>query len=262
MRFVFNPLARAGLVLMAGASAACAARTRPIERGPAPVDGRAAAAPAGPIDTAGLTRIRFARGTSSGILNDSLGPRATRSYLLGALQAQVMLAHAIAWNDSRENPPAGTTSVRVFEALDGRELRGAGEPGPLWFGHLPGTGDFVVRVTAGDAPVVYTLAVQIPRRVLVDARDPSASFTGTAPSHAPIDYLLAGAAGRTLEVELHTPTPGTSLHIYGLEDGIQLSRLAEGRQRYSGTLPSPQDYVISVVPGADQAPYDLRVTLR
>lgn len=252
---------RLALILL-GAVVACGSHNPSAERGPAPVPARGPVPVAGPIDTAGMPRVRFAPGTTSGILNDSLGPGGSRDYLLGALQAQVMLAHAIAWNDMRDRSPGGETSVRVFEAIDGRELRGTSPSGPLWSGRLPGTGDFVVRVNAGSAPVAYTLAVQLPLRVLVNARQPSASFSGTVQSHAPIDYLLAGIGGRTLEVELHTPNPTTYLHIYGLDDAVQLSRLPEGRQQYSGVLPSSQDYIISVVPGADQAPYDLRVTLR
>ena len=81
----------------------------------------AAVAPFSPTDTAAFLRVRFAQGTTSGILDDSLPAGHDRGYLLGALQDQVMLAHAIAW------PPAVgrdelEARVRVYRAYDGVEL--------------------------------------------------------------------------------------------------------------------------------------------
>ena len=91
--------------------------------------------------------------------------------------------------------------------------------------------------------------------------DPTAVFTGTAPSRAPIDFLVRVDAGRTLEVNLGgAPTVG--LHIYGLNDGTQLARLADRQRLYAGRVETTQDYVVSMVPGAERAAYDLQVTVR
>jgi hypothetical protein len=220
--------------------------------------GRSEATPAwtGVADTIGMTRVRFARGTTSGVVNDSLPAGGERAYLLGALQGQVMLAHAIAWSGA-----GGGTVVRVFRP-DGGELAAPGGVGPLWTGRLPLSGDYVVRVRATDGPAGYTLAVQIPRRVVVDRENPSTSFAGVAPSRAPVDYLIKGERGRALDVELRTVDGGTHLHIYGLDDGAQLAPLADRRQRFGAPLPSTQDYVISVVPAGEGARYELLVTLR
>ena len=207
-------------------------------------------------DTTGMTRVRFARGTTSGLLNDSLRAGGERAYLLGALQGQVMLAHAIAWSGA-----GGGTTVRVFRP-DGGELTAPGGAGPLWTGRLPLSGDYVVRVRAAGQPASYTLAVQIPRRVVVDRENPSTSFAGVAPSRAPVDYLIKGERGRTLDVELRSEDADTHLHIYGLDDGAQLAPLADRRRRFSGPLPSTQDYVISVVPAGEGARYELMVTMR
>jgi len=217
---------------------------------------------AAPIDTTGLARIRFARGTTSGILNDSLPARETRSYVLGALQGQVMLVHAIAWSDPAGRHPAGEATVRVFRGVDGAELRSSAGDGDQWSGRLPSSGDFVVRVTAGAAPVSYTLAVQIPRRVVVDQENPTTSFSGLAPSRGPIDYIIKAEPGNRLEVALEADSAASSLHIYGLDTGVQLARLSDRRRRFLGTVPTTQDYVVSVVPGAEQVRYDLLITLR
>jgi hypothetical protein len=218
-----------------------------------------------PTDTAAFVRVRFARGTTSGILDDSLPAGRERGYLIGALQDQVMLAHAIAW------PPAvGRTGpdarVRVYRAHDGTELEAPGPGGPLWFGHLPGTGDYVIRVTApADQPIGYTLAVQIPRRLVLDRGHPQSEVSARAPSRAPVDFLVKGDRGRFLRVELRgAPVGGAAptLHVYGLDDGVQLAPLGERRRNWSGALPSDQDYVVSVIPPAQGAQYDLLVGLR
>ena len=261
MRSVTRPAVR-GACLIAGIAAAACARggsTAPGRPSPAaaPVARTAAATP---IDTVGLRRVRFAPGTTSGILDDSLAPGATRSYLVGARQGQVMLAHAIAWPVAERLHPPPEPAVHVFAAATGHELPSPRAEPEIWSARLPADGDYVVRVTAW-AQTTYTLAVQIPRQVLVSAEQPTAIFTGSTPSRAPIDYLIRADAGRTLEVVLGgAPTVG--LHVYGLTDGAQLARLADRQRLYAGRVATTQDYVVSVVPGAERAAYDLRITLR
>jgi hypothetical protein len=212
-----------------------------------------------PTDTTGLLRVRFARGTTSGLVNDSLRAGEARGYLLGADQGQVMLVHAITWPVRQgESPPAAT--VRVYSVEQGSELTAPAGAGSLWSGRLPSSGDYTVRVSA-TGPTAYTLAVQIPRRLSPTAGDPTAAITGTAPSRAPVDYIIAGASGQTLAASVRESDPVT-LHLYGLDDGEQLAPLPERRQLWAGRLPATQDYVVSVVPADEGARYELTVTLR
>jgi hypothetical protein len=150
-----------------------------------------------PWDTTGLLRVRFARGTTSGLVNDSLRAGETRGYLIGAEQG----------------------------------------------------------------PTAYTLAIQIPRRLTPTAGDPTAAIAGTAPSRAPVDYIIEGDSGQTLAASLRESDPAT-LHLYGLDDSEQLAPLPERRRLWAGRLPRAQDYVVSVVPADEGAHYELTVTLR
>jgi len=254
MRSVARPGVRGSAVAIAVLTGCGGGHPSPA---PAPAAARAAVAP---IDTTGLPRIRFPRGTTSGINDDKLAAGATRSYVLHAQGGQVMLVHAISWPVAEAEHPPPEPEVRVFEAATGRELPSPrGEP-EIWSARLPGTGDYIVRVTA-EAATAYTLAVQIPKRVETSPAEPTAVFTGTAPSRAPIDFLVRVDAGRTLEVSLGgAPTVG--LHIYGLNDGIQLARLSDRQRLYAGRVETSQDYVVSMVPGSERAAYDLRVTVR
>ena len=246
------------LVAVAGLTACSHGATR-AQLSPAS-SSSASAAPTTLPDTTGATRIRFARGTTSGILNDSLPAGGTKRYLLEALQGQVMLAHAIAWPGPRAGAAPPETSVRVYDVSSGRELPAKGGPGPLWFGRLPSGGDYLVWVGV-IAPTPYTLAVQIPRRVMAQGHQP-ATFSGVAPSRAPIDYLVRGEAGRTLEVGLEGENSATHLHIYGLDDGVQLAHLAEQLRFYGGRLETTEDYIVSVIPTEPDAAYELTITLK
>ena len=222
-------------------------------RGPAPSS-------SSPADTTGLARVRFARGTTSGLVNDSLRAGETRGYLIGAEQGQVMLVHAITWPVRQEASPLPAALVRVYAVADGSELAAPSDPGALWWGRLPSSGDYMVRVSATGA-AAYTLAVQIPRRLTPGAGDPTAAITGTAPSRAPVDYVLRGTAGQRLAASVRDDDPVT-LHLYGLDDGEQLAPLPERRRLWAGTLPATQDYIVSVVPENEGGRYELTVTLR
>jgi hypothetical protein len=213
-----------------------------------------------PGDTTGLTRIRFARGTTSGIVSDSLDADQTRGYLLGAVRGQVMMVHAIIWPPRQGAEPAATARVQVFSLEDGGELSAALGEGPDWSGRLPASGDYVVRVSA-SAPTAYTLAMQIPRRLAPGASGPTAAIVGAAPTRAPVDYIIQGSEGQTLAASIPAGDPAT-LHIYGLDRGNQLAPLAERRKEWAGPLPSSQDYIVSVVPADEGASYELTVTVR
>ena len=257
-----SPVRRLGA--LAGVASLACGGSASAPAAPAPRAEPEAVAEFSPTDTAAFLRVRFAQGTTSGILDDSLAPGHDRGYLLGALQDQVMLAHAIAWpaGVGREGPEA---RVRVYRAYDGVELEAPGPDGPLWFGHLPGTGDYVIRVTApAERPVGYTLAVQIPRRLILDRGHPQSEVSARAPSRAPVDFVVKGTKGQLLRAELRGSPVGSAaptLHLYGLDDGVQLAPLGQRGRSWSGALPSDQDYVVSVIPPGEGAQYDLIVAL-
>lgn len=255
----FRPFAFSSLLVIA-----CGGSRSIGPAGAAPAADRETAAPSrastGPIDTVGLPRIRFVSGTTSGTHDDRLAAGATRSYVLSARTGQIMLVHAIGWPVAERQDPPPDPVVRVFVAGTGQELPSPRVQPEIWSGRLPLTGDYVVRVTA-EAATSYTLAVQIPKRVESSPTEPTAVYTGTAPSRAPVDFIVRVDAGRTLEVTLGG-APSVGLHIYGLNDGIQLARLSDRQRLYAGRVPKTQDYVVSMVPGTDRAAYDLRVTVR
>jgi hypothetical protein len=250
MRLPIHPAAFAVALTVAG----CGGAKATPEAAPAAI-----APPTSPWDTTGLLRVRFARGTTSGLVDDSLGQGDTGGYLIGAEQAQVMMVHAITWAQQQGSPTPAAT-VRVYSVVEGRELTAPSAAGPLWSGRLPSSGDYAVRVSA-TGPTAYTLSVQIPRRLTPSSGDPTAAIAGSAPSRAPVDYIIAAERGQTLAASVRESDP-VSLHVYGLDDGAQLAPLPERRRLWAGPLPATQDYVVSVVPADEGARYELTVTLR
>jgi hypothetical protein len=249
-----SPIQAAALAAAASV-AGCGGNTVTPEAAPAAVG-----ATPSPSDTTGLVRVRFDRGTTSGLVHDSLRAGDTRGYLIGAERGQVMLVHAITWPVRQGGSPTPDAAVRVYSVDEGRELTAPAGTGPLWSGRLPASGDYAVRVSA-TGPTAYTLAVQIPRRLTPTAGDPNAAIAGSAPSRAPVDYIVAGESGQTLAASVREDDPVT-LHVYGLDDGGQLAPLSERRQLWAGKLPVTQDYVVSVIPADEGARYELSVTLR
>jgi hypothetical protein len=233
--------------------AGCGGTKTPSEAAPAAISPSTS-----PWDTTGLLRVRFARGTTSGLVNDSLRAGEARGYLIGAEEGQVMMVHAITWPVRQGELPAAT--VRVYSVAESSELTAPAGAGPLWSGRLPSSGDYTVRVSA-TGPTAYTLAVQIPRRLTPTAGDPTAAIAGTAPSRAPVDYIIEAESGQTLAASVRE-SDRVTLHLYGLDDGEQLAPLPERRQLWAGRLPRTQDYVVSVIPADEGARYELTVTLR
>ena len=206
-----------------------------------------------PIDTAGLSEIRFQRGTTSLAFADSLPDGGTKSYFLGALERQRMTVHVLSRHDD--------VAVEVFEAASGREVAPDQVVPSFWAGLLPSSGNFIVRVTGKGKPESCWVKVQIPRRVILTDEFPSQSYSGVALPSLPVDYVLKGIQGKTVTVELRAAEAKAALSIHGIEDGAVLLANADGKQKYAGAVPKTQDYMISVVPAAqDSTDYALFVT--
>jgi hypothetical protein len=206
-----------------------------------------------PIDTAGLPEIRFQRGTTSLAFADSLPDGGTKSYFLGALERQRLTVHVLSRQDD--------VDVDVLEAATGRQVAPVQQVPSFWAGLLPSSGNFIVRITGRGKPEAYWVKVQIPRRVILTDEFPTQSYSGVALPSLPVDYVLKGVQGKTVTVELRTAETRTALNVYGIEDGTVLLANAAGQQKFAGAVPKTQDYMISVVPAAeDSTDYALFVT--
>ena len=77
------------------------------------------------------------------------------------------------------------------------------------------------------------------------------------------DYVLEGEAGQELQVALRSQFSNAILSVYGLTYGEVLVSVTEFKARFTGILPSSQDYAIRVITLAgDELDYHLDVQLQ
>jgi hypothetical protein len=213
------------------------------------------------IAVAPVERIAFAQGATTAVVAGTVRAGQTRVYTLRALKDQVMfltLAPAAGARLSAKGAD-GQVPVTVRAAADGgsRILL------------LPSTQDYLITLAAGQQDAPFTLAIDIPQRIIFAADESSATVNGATTQRRPLTYLLRARAGQTMSVRAQGANGAVvSLTIFGLQDGVSLVRGAGGGgdgggvAAWSGVLPSTQDYVIQVTPATDSLAFTLSVTVR
>lgn len=88
----------------------------------------------------------------------------------------------------------------------------------------------------------------------------SATAGGALVSGGSQRYVLQALAGQTMDVALITRAGDARLEVSGA-DGTVLKAATDASQSWQGSLPTSQDYIITLTGGATGAPYQLRVTI-
>jgi hypothetical protein len=204
-------------------------------------------------------RIQFGPGETAVTLTGQLQPQGMDVYTLAAQAGQQMTVMLTVPNDEAR-----------ITVLDGQGSYLDGQMSTtFWQGTLPQTGDYVIRVFAGEtAPsagsgqaVSYTLQIIIPQRITFDPGAISATVEGDVAAHVSDDYILAAQAGQTMTVNITSPNSNVLLTIVGA-DGIPLSNgLMSGATAWQGELPATQDYTLRAIGTLEPASYTLTVTI-
>ena len=213
------------------------------------------AQPPAPTAILGATRISFATGATSGLVDGSLQPGETKLFLVGASAGQPLMVSASSFNSD--------VTFSVVGAHDGRTLVDASQKLSSWQDILTATQDYLIRVYAGASGGNYNLNIITPARINFDPGAISATRTGTTPGGLAVAYILRAGAGQQMDVTLTAPNQSAMLGIYGYQDGQPYLRSAMGLQTFSLQLPATQDYMIQVFPNAGQiASYTLNITVK
>jgi hypothetical protein len=88
----------------------------------------------------------------------------------------------------------------------------------------------------------------------------SATVGGALVSGGTQRYVLQAQAGQTMDVALVTRARDALLEVTGA-DGTVLKGAADDGQSWQGSLPTSQDYIITLTGGATGAPYQLRLAI-
>jgi hypothetical protein len=210
--------------------------------------------PASGLADSGLTRIRFARGATSGEVSGELKANSTVRYVLRAAARQLM--------DVSLSAPEGA-SLKVTSTGGRRLTPIEGTSGSTGFrGYLPYTGDYILTIISGSQKISYSLYVFIPVRVSFDRGATSDSVEGHLKAHQGLDYILRAGEGQILEVNV-TPDDADvplQLIIYGVDGDVLRSGMGEGSS-FRGELPSSQDYIVSVRAGEQATDFNMDVII-
>ena len=210
--------------------------------------------PAAALTGSGPTRIRFARGATSGVVSGDLPAHTTARYVLRAAARQL--------TDVTLSAPEGAR-LKVTTTGGRRLTPIQGTSGPTGFrGYLPYTGDYILTVTSGSRAVSYSVNVSIPVRVRFDRGATSDSLEAHLNAHQGLDYILRAGAGQIMEINVTPETTDDTLQliVYGVDGSVLRSRMGEGSS-FRGELPDSQDYLVSVRAGNQATDFSMDVII-
>ncbi len=207
----------------------------------------AAAAPA-------ATRITFLNGATVGVVSAPILAAHSQSYVLKALKAQPMFVFVAS--------PHSDVTVSI-KTQDGRDILSEAAHQNSWQGSLPQTGDYFLTVHAGSYPENFSLTVTVPMRIVFAAGATSGTVNGTTVGGYGVSYALFAGKGQDMNVDIENHSDKASLSIYGFTDGQRYLRSEKGQTSFHFVLPSTQDYIIVVVPTADnEVSYTLTIKIQ
>jgi hypothetical protein len=192
-----------------------------------------------PSPTAEATRIEFGPGMTYANITGELATGGIARYVLRAQASQLMEVSLL----------TGEGIELSIEGADGTALK-SGAGAPFFRGTVPSSQDYLLVLAAGDQAVSYTMSVVIPERIQFSAAATSSAVQGELPARGTHYYVLRAEANQLMEVNA-SPDGGVQTVIYGMDGTVLKSGMSNG-SFFRGTLPSTQDYVISLS-GGDQA---------
>lgn len=87
------------------------------------------------------------------------------------------------------------------------------------------------------------------------------TIEGKLPAQAQVEYVFRAAAGQQLELSVTSPENSILVHVEGVEDGQVVKHLLDGESSWQGTVPSSQDYLLTVDNAGSVASYSLYVSI-
>jgi hypothetical protein len=195
------------------------------------------------------TRIQFAAGATSALVNGNVAADGIARYVLKAGAGQLLELDLAA--------PENAVRMQVSGA-DGDVLMSGAAKATGYRGVLRSTQDYYIAVI-GNTAAPYSLFVRIPERIVFAAGGTSAVREGElvpGDSHA---YVLNAAAGQWMDVTLSAPADSARIVMYGLDGTVLVSGMGD-QTMFRGVLPVTEDYII-VVHGNATASYSLSVVI-
>ena len=211
-------------------------------------------APPLPPPPGSMTRISFARGATSAVVEGQIRKDSTIDYVARAGGGQTMLVSVFS---TGENVYLGIVGLS-----DGVPLMRSSAAGTTFTGVLPATQDYRITLFSPHQKSSYALQVIIPARIQFAVGAVTASIPGYLRGSETNFYLAHARRGQLMSVSIDSPGDDIFLTVYGMEDGSPLVRSVMAQTSWSGDLPATQDYMIQAVSTGSNADYTLRISIQ
>jgi heat shock protein HslJ len=209
-------------------------------------------------------RINFASGAASAAVSGELPASGSDLYVLRALAGQTMTVE-LSFDEGR--------AILAVWGADGTVLMSDHAEASRFSGQLPSTQDYYIHVKGRpDGETKYRMTVSIPplqggestpapERITFRTGATSAEVSGRLRASGSDLYVIRALKGQTMTVELGFSVGKAILAVWGADGTVLLSDHAEAT-RFSGVLPSTQDYYILLKGRPDgETRYDLVVSI-
>lgn len=232
-------------------------KRRPAVERSACKPGTATAAQPPPTVQPAATRIQFAQGATSAVVDGFLPAGTTADHVLRAMAGQEM--QVLLWSPDES----------IFLAVlgqDGTLFQNALFRQTQWSGVLPYTQDYILSAVSMSAGAPYALRVTIPARI------PSGPAGTVYQVNSPVQriwpdgvefvgsYVLNAFADQTVDIVLSSPNGNVLLNVVGA-DGMPVLRYVAGGRELHGPLYATQDYTIDAVSVGPDPSFQLSVVV-
>jgi len=189
------------------------------------------------------TRLTLLNGAASAIVNGTIGPRESQSFVVRGVQGEPMLVQL----DSSSGEAAmsmmshgGTFFVR---------------PGTsdFWRGTLPEAGDYYLGVYGGTTSTDYQLSVTLVSRVRFKEGENKATVVGRAPDGTEAALSVFAIKGQKLILTLSGVGSRAAMGVEGFVDRKSYLGASDSQTSFQLVAPVTQDYIILIVPNAGQS---------
>ena len=116
-------------------------------------------------------------------------------------------------------------------------------------------------VPAGQVVLNTGCGTSGPIRIEFPAGATGTTVEGTVPAQAQVTYLFWAAAGQELEISVSSPENSILFHVEGIEDGQVLKDLLDGESTWQGTVPTSQDYRLTLDNAGEMATYTMQLAI-
>ena len=197
-------------------------------------------------------RIQFGTGETSAVRSGALPISQVKEYIFRAQAGQetrVLLSS-----------PGGAVNFLLQGVNDGVVYKPFSNPAREFGMTLPSTQDYLITLN-GPAAINYTLELIVqplgatstptsppamPERIQFGAGETSVVRSGSLPASQIKQYIFRAQGGQQSRILLNSPGSAANFALQGVNDGVVYKPFGNPAREFGLTLPSTQDYLISI----------------